>query len=129
MATYYEENPDQEVHVKKIDGDWEWELFKKKCIYEAYCRAKQEYIRNISKVSNEWTRYFSSFMGKRGNKKTVDFNWMKSIIGLDDNKLVAFIAYLYHIGFIYIVESHPDPKRRRYRIPIIYMPTPGRRHV
>ena len=30
VNAYYEENPDQEVHVKNVKGDWEWELFKKK---------------------------------------------------------------------------------------------------
>lgn len=69
VATYYEENPDQEVHVRNIDGDWEWDLYKKRCIYDAYCNSKREYIRNISKVSNEWTKYFSTFIGKRSNKK------------------------------------------------------------
>lgn len=121
-ATYYDENPDQEVHVKNISGDWEWELFKKRCVYKAYCSAKKEYVRNISKVSNEWTKYFSSFISKRGNKKTIDYNWMKSIIDLEEDKVIAFIAYLYHIGFLYIYEHHPDPKRRKYRIPIIYTP-------
>ena len=123
-ARYYDENPDQEVLVVNQNGDWEWELFKKKCVYEAYCQSKISFIRNISKVSNEWTNYFSSFIGKRGNKKTIDFNWMKSIIALDDTKVIQFLAYLDHIGFLYISEPHPDPKRRKYRIPIIYMPTP-----
>lgn len=122
---YYEENPDQDVHVCNLNGDWEWELFKKKCIYEAYCRAKQEYINNIAKVNNEWTRYFALFLGKRGNKKSIDFNWMKTILNIDDEKVIAFLAYLSHIGFMYISEPHPDPKRRKYRIPIIYMPTPN----
>ncbi len=125
VATYYEENPDQEVHVKNINGDWEWELFKKRCVYDAYCNSKKVYIRNISKVSNEWTKYFSTFLGKRSNKKTIDFSWVKSIIGLDDEKIVAFIVYLHHIGFLNITEPHPDPKKRKYRIPIIYMPIPG----
>ena len=129
VATYYEENPDQEVHAINVEGDWEWELFKKKCIYDAYCNSKQVYIRNISKVSNEWTKYFSTFIGKRSNKKTIDFNWVKSIIGLEDDKVVAFIAYLHHIGFLYIIEPHPDPKKRKYRIPIIYMPIPGTQSV
>ncbi len=121
-ATYYEENPDQEVHVKNINGDWEWDLFKKRCVYKAYCSSKKEYVRNISKVSNEWTKYFSSFIGKRGNKKTIDYNWMKSVIDLEEEKVIAFLAYLDHIGFVYISEPHPDLKRRKYRIPIIYMP-------
>lgn len=125
VAAYYEENPDQEVHVRNINGDWEWELFKKRCVYDAYCKAKQTYIKNISKVSNEWTKYFSSFIGKRSNKKTIDFNWVKSILALDDEKVVAFIAYLNHIGFLCITEPHPDPKKRKYRIPIIYMPNPS----
>ena len=129
VATYYEKNPDQEVHVKNIEGDWEWELFKKRCVYEGYCKAKKVYIRNISKVSNEWTKYFSTFIGKRANKKTIDFNWVKSIIGLEDEKVIAFIAYLHHIGFLYIIEPHPDPKRRKYRIPIIYMPIPSAQSV
>ena len=122
VATYYDENPDQEVHVKNIDGNWEWELFKKRCVYKAYCNVKKEYVRNISKVSNEWTKYFASFIRKRGNKKTIDYNWMKSIIDLEEDKVVAFLAYLHHIGFLYVFEPHPDPKRRKYRIPIIYIP-------
>ncbi|SDW86489.1 P-loop ATPase, Sll1717 family [Nitrosomonas communis] len=129
VAGYYAENPDQEVHVKNIEGDWEWELFKKRCVYDAYCNSKIVYIQNISKVSNEWTKYFSTFIGKRSNKKTIDFVWVKSIIGLDDEKVVAFIAYLHHIGFLYIIEPHPDPRRRKYRLPIIYMPIPGAQHV
>lgn len=124
-STYYDENPDQEVLVKNVNGDWEWELFKKGCVYQAYCKSKVEYIRNISKVSNEWTKYFSAFIGKRGNKKTIDVNWVKSIVGLDEEKVVSFIAYLDHIGFLYITEHHPDPKKRKYRIPIIYLPTPN----
>lgn len=58
-------------------------------------------------------------------KKTIDFNWVKSITSLSDDKVVAFIAYLDHIGFLYVTEPHPDPKKRKYRIPIIYMPIPG----
>ena len=129
VSTYYEENPDQEVFVNNNDGDWEWDLFKRKCVYDAYCASKIEYIRNISKVSNEWTKYFTTFIVKRGNKKTIDFNWVKSIVELDDDKVVAFIAYLNHIGFLYITEPHPDLKRRKYRIPIIYMPVPGSKSV
>ncbi|NAW33558.1 P-loop ATPase, Sll1717 family [Halomonas alimentaria] len=123
-ATYYEENPDQEVHVKNIGGDWEWELFKARCVYGAYCKAKEEYIRNISKVGDEWTKYFATFIGRRANKKTIDFGWMKSITGLDDERVIAFIAYLDHIGFLYVIETHPDVKKRKYRVPIIYMPSP-----
>ncbi|MFT6783984.1 MAG: hypothetical protein ACJA1A_003926 [Saprospiraceae bacterium] len=129
VATYYDENPDQEVHVRNVEGDWEWELFKKGCVYDAYCNSKKVYIRNISKVSNEWTKYFSTFIGKRSNKKTIEYNWVKSIVSLDDESVIAFIAYLHHIGFLYITEPHPDPKRRKYRIPIIYMPIPSSQSV
>lgn len=128
-STYYEENPDQEVHVNEIDGDWEWELFKKKCVYEAYCKSKSGYIRNLSKVSNEWTPYFAAFIGKRGNKKTIDYNWMRNIINLDEEQVVSFLAYLNHIGFLSILEPHPDPKKRKYRIPIIYLSNPNTKKV
>lgn len=128
-SIYYDKNPDQEVHLTNISGDWEWELFKKKCVYEAYCNSKSEYVRNISKTSNEWTRYFSTFLGGRGNKKTIDFNWVKSILDLDDDSLISFIAYLEHIGFLAMQEAHPDPKRRKYKIPIIYLPTPASPNV
>jgi ABC-type branched-subunit amino acid transport system ATPase component len=121
MATYYEQNPDQEVHVKNIEGDWEWELFKKRCVYEAYCKVKEDYIQNISKANDQWTKYFSSFNKKRGNKKTIDFNWMKSSTDFDDDQVEAFLAYLEYIGFIYISYPNADIKRRKYRIPIIYM--------
>jgi len=121
---YYDKNPDQIAHVKLIDNDYEWTLFKEKCVYNAYLKAKTEFIRNISKVENEWTRYFSTFLGKRGNKKTFDFNWMKAIINLEDEKVISFIAYLEHIGFLMADEVHPDPKRRTYRLPMIYMQTP-----
>ena len=122
-STYYDENPDQGAHVKCIDGDYEWTLFKEKCVYSAYIASKKEFVRGISKVENEWTRYFSTFLGKRGNKKVFDFNWMKSIMNLEEDSVISFIAYLEHIGFLMIDEIHPDPKRRTYRLPIIYMPS------
>lgn len=122
-SKYYRNNPDQDVHAEEINGSWEWQLFKKRCIYEAYCDSKKEYIRNISRVENKWNNYFSVFIGKRGNKKTIDFNWVKTIVALDDQEVTDFLAYLNHIGFLYVSDAHPDPKRRKYKIPIIYMPS------
>lgn len=123
VSEYYDENEDQEAHVVLVDGDYEWALFKKKCVYKAYCKAKKEYLRAISKVENEWTKYFATFLGKRGNKKVFDYAWVKSITNLDDDKVISFMAYLEHIGFLSIADPHPDPKRRTYKLPIIYMPT------
>lgn len=122
-SAYYEENPDQISHVKEVDGDFEWTLFKGRCVYYAYLASKKEFIRGISKVENEWTRYFATFLGKRGNKKVFDFNWIKSIVDLEEDKVISFIAYLEHIGFLTIDDPHPLPTRRTYRLPIIYMPS------
>ena len=119
---YYTENPDQEIHAKNINGNWEWDLFKERCVYDAYCNAKHMYIVNAAKISNEWTSYFSTFIRKRYNKKTIEFNWVKTITALDEEKTIQFIAYLNHIGFLSTTDTHPDPIRRKYRIPIIYAP-------
>jgi len=123
VSEYYDENQDQEAHVLLVNGDYEWSLFKKKCVYKAYCKAKVEYLRAISKVENEWTKYFATFLGKRGNKKVFDYGWVRSITNLEEDQAVSFMAYLEHIGFLSIHEAHPDPKRRTYKLPIIYMPT------
>jgi len=120
-VTYYNENPDQIIEVQEQNGDFEWKLYKKKFLYKAYINSHKEFIRNISKVDNKWTKYFATFLRERKNKEVFDYNWIKNITGLLDEDTESFLAYLEYIGFVYISHNSPDTKKRKYKLPVIYM--------
>lgn len=120
-VTYYNDNPDIEVHIKNNNGIDEWTLYKKKFIYEAYKKASQHFIFNISKTDDKWSRYFLSFLNERGKKQNFDYNWIKQKTDLCDEECMAFCSYLEYIGFVQIAITNPNVKKRKYKLPIMYM--------
>jgi hypothetical protein len=121
-SSYYEENLDQEVHIINNDNIPEWKLYKKNFIYKAYIESTEDFIKNISKTEDKWTKYFSTFLKKRKKKQVFDYKWMQQQTGLSEEDTIVFFAYLVYIGFLYISENHPDEKKRKYKLPIMYMP-------
>ena len=121
-SSYYEENLDQEVHIINNDNIPEWKLYKKNFIYQAYIESTQDFTKNISKTEDKWTKYFATFLTKRRKKQVFDYTWMKQQTGLSEEDTIVFFAYLVYIGFLYISENHPDEKKRKYKLPIMYMP-------
>ena len=119
-ADYYDNNPDQSADVIEAESGYEWKLIKKRSVISAYHSAKEEYLRNISKVDDRWSGYFATFLRKKGSKKTFNANWVKSILSIEDEEVSAFMGYLDHIGFLRTEEAHPDINKRQFSLPVIY---------
>ncbi|BCB70003.1 hypothetical protein HMEPL2_03540 [Vreelandella aquamarina] len=125
VASYYEENPDQISELVLVNNDWEWDLFKKKCVYDAYVSAKNTYVKNVGTLEGRWTKSFEVFLAKRGNKTKFDFKWIKgNIPDITEDDAIDFISFLQVIGFLKIADAHPDIKRRGYELPILYKASP-----
>lgn len=74
VASYYEENPDQISELVLVGKDYEWDLFKKKCVYAAYIDAKDIYVKNIATVDEKWAKQFSNFTSKKETKLNLTSN-------------------------------------------------------
>lgn len=120
-VSYYNENLDLDVHIMENNDIPEWKLYKKNFIYKAYLESTLDFTKNISKTEDKWTKYFSTFLSKRKKKQVFDHHWMKQQTGLSDEETIIFFAYLVYIGFLYISENNPDEKKRKYKLPIMYM--------
>lgn len=121
VISYYDNNPDQEAHVVEIDGDYEWELFKARSVYEGYIAAKEIYAKNIRNVDDKWKKNFVSFLSRKGNKTNFDFKWLRGHIEeLDEQEAMSFLAYLQVIGYLKNIQKHPDIRFRNYELPILY---------
>ncbi len=119
---YYEHNPDHIVYLKEYNHSFEWPLYLKNFIHKAYVLASMDFIKNISKTDDKWTRYFSVFLNSRGKKTTFDYLWMKQKLkDVSEEDTEAFFSYLEHIGFLKITHHNIDCKKRKYVLPIIYM--------
>lgn len=124
-ATYYEENPGQVSELVLVDKDYEWDLFKKKCVYSAYIEAKNIYVKNIGAVDEKWSKRFDDLLAKKGNKTKFDFRWIRSSISeMTEQEAESFLAFLQVIGFLKISENHADIKKRGYELPILYRASP-----
>jgi hypothetical protein len=121
VAEYYNENPDQISELVLVGKDFEWDLFKKYCVYQAYISAKSIYVKNIETVDSKWTKNFNVFLAKRGNKTKFDYKWIRaSIPDISEPEAVDFLSFLQVIGFLKISDSHQDIKKRGYELPILY---------
>lgn len=126
VASYYEENPDQISELVLVGKDYEWDLFKKKCVYTAYVDAKDIYVKNVGTVDEKWARHFSDFTSKKGNKTKFDFKWIKSHLpDVSDQDSIDFLSFLQVIGYLKISEHHSDIKKRGYELPILYKTAPN----
>lgn len=121
VASYYDENPDQVSELVLIEKDFEWDLFKKYCVYQAYLSAKDIYIKNIETIDSKWTKNVNVFLSKRGNKTKFDYKWIRANIpDISENDAVDFLSFLQVIGFLKISDSHQDIRKRGYELPILY---------
>jgi hypothetical protein len=120
-ASYYDENPDQVSELILVEKDFEWDLFKKYCVYQAYMSAKDIYIKNIETIDSKWTKNVNVLLAKRGNKTSLDYKWIRaSIPDISENEAVDFLSFLQVIGFLKISDPHQDIKKRGYELPILY---------
>lgn len=129
VASYYDENPDQISELVLVGSDFEWDLFKKYCVYEAYISAKDIYIKNIETIDSKWTKNVNVLLAKRGNKTKFDYKWIRANIpDISEGEAVDFLSFLQVIGFLKISDPHQDIKKRGYELPILYkvsnMPKP-----
>lgn len=125
VAAYYEENPDQVSELVLVSNDWEWDLFKMNCVYDAYVSAKNTYVKNVGTLESKWAKNFEVFLAKRGNKTKFDFKWLRgNIPDITEDDAVDFISFLQVIGFLKISDAHPDVKKRGYELPILYKVSP-----
>lgn len=125
VASYYDDNPDQKPQLMLINKDFEWDLFKKYCVYEAYVSAKNIYIKNIGTVDTKWTQNFNVFLSKRKNKSQFNFQWLKeNIPNTTENEIIDFLSFLQVIGFFKISQQHSDIRKRLYELPILYKISP-----
>lgn len=121
VISYYEENPDQVSELVLVEKDFEWDLFKKYCVYQAYIAAKDIYIKNIETIDSKWTKNVNVFLAKRGNKTKFDYKWVRANIpDISESDAVDFLSFLQVIGFLRISDSHQDIKKRGYELPILY---------
>ena len=121
VASYYDENPDQVSELVLVEKDFEWDLFKKYCVYQAYLSAKDIYMKNIETIDSKWTKNVNVFLGKRGNKTKFDYKWIRaSIPDMSQSDAVDFLSFLQVIGFLKISDSHQDIKKRGYELPTLY---------
>jgi hypothetical protein len=128
VASYYDENPDQVSELVLIEKDFEWDLFKKYCVYQAYISAKDIYIKNIETIDSKWTKNVNVLLAKKGNKTKFDYKWIRANIpDISEKEAVDFLSFLQVIGFLKISESHQNIQKRGYELPILYkvsdMPT------
>lgn len=121
VASYYDENPDQVSELMLVEKDFEWDLFKKYCVYEAYLSAKNIYIKNIETIDSKWTKNVNVLLSKKGNKTKFDYKWIRANIpDISESEAVDFLSFLQVIGFLKISDSHQDIKKRGYELPILY---------
>ncbi len=124
-ASYYDDNPDQTSELVLIDKDYEWDLFKKNCVYEAYVASKDIYVKNIITVEPKWTQNFHLLMNKKGNKIKIDFKWIRANIpDISEEEAVDFLSFMQVIGFVKVIDTHRDIRKRLYELPILYKPSP-----
>ncbi|HIP26846.1 MAG TPA: hypothetical protein EYG80_04245 [Flavobacteriaceae bacterium] len=120
--TYYDENRDKQANLVYINNKPEWNLYKYDFIYKAYTQSIKEFTRTIATTEHKWSKYFSIFLKKRGRRKVFTFSWIKEQTDLNDKDAAIFCVYLEYIGFLYVSEEHDDIKKRKYQLPIMYMP-------
>ena len=121
-VTYYDENRDKQANIVYVNNRPEWILYKYDFIYTAYRQSVKEFTRTIATTEHKWSKYFSIFLKKRGKKKVFTFSWIKEHTDLNDKDTAIFCVYLEYIGFLYVSEEHDDIKKRKYQLPIMYMP-------
>jgi len=121
VAAYYDDNPDQEAPLIDIDGNLEWEVFKKGCVYDAYRNAKMLYTKNIEEADNNWTKNFQVFQSKKGKKTSFDYKWVRAnVTGVSEEEALQFLAFLQVIGYLLVKENNSDIRKRKYALPILY---------
>ena len=97
-----------------VENDFEWDLFKKNCVYDAYVSSKDIYVKNVGTVEAKWTKNFNVFLAKRGNKTKFDYKWLRgNIPDITEREAVDFLSFLQVIGFLKISDAHPDIKKKR----------------
>lgn len=121
-VTYYDENRDKQANIVYVNNRPEWVLYKYDFIYKAYTQSIKEFTRTIATTEYKWSKYFSIFLKKRGRKKVFTYSWIKEQTDLNDKDTAIFCVYLEYIGFLYVSEEHDDIKKRKYQLPIMYMP-------
>lgn len=120
-ASYYDENPDQVSELVLIGKDFEWDLFKKNCVYQAYLSAKDIYIKNVETIDSKWTKNVNVLLAKRGNKTNFDYKWIRANIpDISESEAIDFLSFLQVIGFLKISDPHQDIRKRGYELPILY---------
>lgn len=120
---YYYNSPNRTVTPVMEDGDWVYNLFTQELVYSSYQKAKEKYIRHVSKVDGVWTSYLLELLSKKKGKKSFDYKWIVKNISfpkIDEGKAVEFLVFLQVIGFLEPIEYSRDIKKRRYELPILY---------
>ncbi|MBB5191890.1 hypothetical protein HNQ50_002627 [Silvimonas terrae] len=120
-AHYYTENPDLNVHTRRVSVGWGWEIFSSDLVYSSYIQAKEDYIKHVAKLDEKWTSSFNDFLTKIKNKNSFYYKWVSQNVNFPEKDMEAgFLAFLQVIGFFETIESNRDIKKRKYKIPILY---------
>ncbi|SFN92314.1 hypothetical protein SAMN05660284_02526 [Formivibrio citricus] len=119
---YYRINPDLNAHTQPVSTGWGWGIFSKEIVYSAYCAAKKEYVENVVRMDEKWTRNFSELVDKLKGKSMLDYKWICQNISAPSlsGDFVGFLSFLEVIGFLKVKENNVDIKKRKYVVPIIY---------
>lgn len=125
---FYSNNPTLHIIPTLTNGGWVYKLFTPELVYKSYIRAKDKYIRHVSKVDDEWTSHILDFLAKKGTKSTFDYKWICSNMTFEQNKsqqALNLLIFLKVIGFIQEYVYEVDIKKRKYILPILYKKETG----
>lgn len=126
VASYYDDNPHIEARVVQFGRDYEWELFNRMRVYQAYRNAKTLYIKNRCNIDDKWTKWIVQFLTKKGVKNAFSYKWIRSnVVESNDKEVTAFIAFLHSVGLLRVKEHNPQFKKRTFSLPIMYSPEPS----
>lgn len=126
VASYYDDNPQLKVNVIQFGGDYEWMLFERNCVYQAYLDAKTLYMKNLCNIDDRWTKWIVQFLSVKGDKSEYSFKWIRSnVVSSNDIETTAFVAFLQSVGFLLVKKHNPEFKKRTYTLPIMYLPHPS----
>lgn len=126
IASYYDDNPQLKVNVTQFGGDYEWALFERNSVYQAYLDAKTLYMKNLCNIDDRWTKWIVQFLAVKGTKSEYSFKWIRSnVVSSNDIETTAFVAFLQSVGFLRVKKHNPEFKKRTYTLPIMYLPHPS----
>lgn len=125
---YYLKSPNVIVTPVLHGGDWVYKLLTPELVYGAYLKAKEKYIRHIAKVDDKWAQNIAELLGKKSNKKTFDYKWIRNnitFVGDANDQALSFLIYLQVIGFFKVRKFDVDIRKRLFELPILYSSASG----